>query len=662
MRGPWLVVIAVASLPGCKDSSSGAPDAPAIDARAQFTVGGRVANVLGSGLVISDGTETLAITADQTFAFTAPRTTGTAYAVTVVTQPSSPEQVCTVTNGSGTVSDDDVTDVIVECSVGTLRITEISTCYFANVPCWFEVHNTSPTEAEQLSAYRLRASAVPRTGGANTTLEVALPSYEVPPGGYAIVRGRATDDFADGRNVLHVVDGGVVPFWKDKGFLELTKSTKTVDFVRLGNDTTMPATIGWTGTGPAVPSTSTYGSVIARGVDASDSNTAADFQLRAFATPGGPNDITDDTDADLDGIPDQAEVAGGTFAGLDLYAMGVRTNQRDILVEIDYMTSSDPGVTPRAEALAKVVEVFGAHGITLHLDVGELYAAAFDPAAFNLGGGNSLPFTAGIELGDFADARANLYELKAQHMDVRLHAVAHYAIFGNTLTVNGEPGNGGTGELGGNDVLVTLGATGLTTDTAAHTNRLINYQAATLMHELGHNLGLDHGGADAHNYKPNYVSVMNYLYAFSGLPTIGTAEGDRYAYDVLLRGGGSCGIANETQLTNSSYTTTYVLDFSSGTGMALNESALVEGAGLRRPGSTSVDFNCDGSIASSAFDVNHNGAVDANLTDHDDWANLRLPFQRGVVGVSVAKTSAFDPFTDERRPAVVEHGFRPPVR
>lgn len=30
------------------------------------------------------------------------------------------------------------------------------------------------------------------------------------------------------------------------------------------------------------------------------------------------------------------------------------------------------------------------------------------------------------------------------------------------------------------------------------------------MHELGHNLGLGHGGDDAINYKPNYVSVMNY--------------------------------------------------------------------------------------------------------------------------------------------------------
>ncbi len=37
------------------------------------------------------------------------------------------------------------------------------------------------------------------------------------------------------------------------------------------------------------------------------------------------------------------------------------------------------------------------------------------------------------------------------------------------------------------------------------------------MHELGHNLGLQHGGADDWNNKPNYLSVMNYLFQQDGL-------------------------------------------------------------------------------------------------------------------------------------------------
>ncbi len=42
-------------------------------------------------------------------------------------------------------------------------------------------------------------------------------------------------------------------------------------------------------------------------------------------------------------------------------------------------------------------------------------------------------------------------------------------------------------------------------------------QAGTFMHELGHNLGLRHGGTDEFNYKPNYLSVMSYAFQLPGL-------------------------------------------------------------------------------------------------------------------------------------------------
>jgi len=75
----------------------------------------------------------------------------------------------------------------------------------------------------------------------------------------------------------------------------------------------------------------------------------------------------------------------------------------------------------------------------------------------------------------------------------------------------------GRAEVGGNDAIITLAsyAGGIgTTD----------QQAGTLMHELGHNLGLLHGGPDTtdntelpfrvENCKPNYLSVMNYARQF----------------------------------------------------------------------------------------------------------------------------------------------------
>jgi predicted Zn-dependent protease len=41
--------------------------------------------------------------------------------------------------------------------------------------------------------------------------------------------------------------------------------------------------------------------------------------------------------------------------------------------------------------------------------------------------------------------------------------------------------------------------------------QLINAQASYLMYELGHNFGLNHGGNETQNWKPNHYSIMNYM-------------------------------------------------------------------------------------------------------------------------------------------------------
>ena len=73
----------------------------------------------------------------------------------------------------------------------------------------------------------------------------------------------------------------------------------------------------------------------------------------------------------------------------------------------------------------------------------------------------------------------------------------------------------GIGDLPGGDVLVTLGSWG---------NGFVGsefVQASTTMHELGHDFGLTHAGAPQvpaePNCKPNYLSVMNYLFQVRGL-------------------------------------------------------------------------------------------------------------------------------------------------
>ena len=63
----------------------------------------------------NNGGDDLAISADGAFTFATALDDETAYAVTVLTQPSAPSQTCSVSNGSGTLAGADVTDVAVTC-------------------------------------------------------------------------------------------------------------------------------------------------------------------------------------------------------------------------------------------------------------------------------------------------------------------------------------------------------------------------------------------------------------------------------------------------------------------------------------------------------------------------------------------------------------------
>ena len=87
-----------------------------------FTISGTVTGLNGTGLVLADnGEDNLAVTANGSFTFATKIASGSAYAVTVKTQPTSPAQVCTVTGGSGTATAN-VTNVAVACTTTTYSI------------------------------------------------------------------------------------------------------------------------------------------------------------------------------------------------------------------------------------------------------------------------------------------------------------------------------------------------------------------------------------------------------------------------------------------------------------------------------------------------------------------------------------------------------------
>lgn len=80
------------------------------------TIGGTVSGLVANTSVIlqDNGGDSLTITANGSFTFKTPVTGADVYAVTVVTQPVNPNQICTVTGGSG-VASANVTNVTVNC-------------------------------------------------------------------------------------------------------------------------------------------------------------------------------------------------------------------------------------------------------------------------------------------------------------------------------------------------------------------------------------------------------------------------------------------------------------------------------------------------------------------------------------------------------------------
>jgi 6-phosphogluconolactonase (cycloisomerase 2 family) len=91
----------------------------------QYSIGGTVSGLSGTGLVLQDnGGDNLTVTANGAFTFATKVNSGGAYAVTVLTQPTNPAQTCTVTNGSGTASAN-VTNVTVACTTNPATTVSI---------------------------------------------------------------------------------------------------------------------------------------------------------------------------------------------------------------------------------------------------------------------------------------------------------------------------------------------------------------------------------------------------------------------------------------------------------------------------------------------------------------------------------------------------------
>lgn len=86
-----------------------------------FTVGGTLAGLTGTGLVLQNGgADDLTLDADGAFTFATALEDGSVFDVTVLTQPTGPAaQTCTVSGGAGMLAGGNITSILVNCATHT---------------------------------------------------------------------------------------------------------------------------------------------------------------------------------------------------------------------------------------------------------------------------------------------------------------------------------------------------------------------------------------------------------------------------------------------------------------------------------------------------------------------------------------------------------------
>ncbi len=296
------------------------------------------------------------------------------------------------------------------------------------------------------------------------------------------------------------------------------------------------------------------------------------------------------SDTDGDSISDFAELYGS--GGVDLRYYGADPKKKDVFVELDYY----PGLQPMQAALDRVTAAFasapvsnpdGSTGIALHLVLSQQVAAA------------------DVDL-DLNPAWTDFDVIKAKYFPARRAPFFHYALIANQYDSGGSSGL--SRGIPGHDFMVTMG----NWSTPGGTEQ---QQAGTIMHELGHNIGLRHGGNENMNYKANYLSLMSYAYQLRGLRVDGTD-----------------GVLDYSRVRVASASESSLSEISAFAPAGTTTEADLARYGVRigttlRTGTASgnLDFNGNGVIQASliAQDLNNDGdTLDLISASQNDWTAL----------------------------------------
>ncbi len=334
--------------------------------------------------------------------------------------------------------------------------------------------------------------------------------------------------------------------------------------------------------------------------------------------------VTIEKDSDMDGLPDSWELNGLDIddngeVDLDLPMLGADWERKDVFVEVDYMSTHHPN----QDALNDVIQAFanapvtnpdGTKGITLHVIVDE-----------------EVPFTEVLPSWDaFYTIKAASFGSAAERADPKTieakKKVFRYCLSAHkTGFTTSELCLGVAEGIPSDDFILTFGAF---PDQLGSRND----QASTFMHELGHCLGLYHGGYQDVNNKPNYLSVMNYLFEFStrGLDYSRGLCGDFVLSEPNLNERNGIGILQQTRWFGPNGT----LYQNDGTRLAIN-------------------WNANNVIEESvAVNLNYNPekpyrddkSSNQWYTDFNDWENLAYRF-RGTK-LSAESTTPMDYHTE----------------
>lgn len=206
--------------------------------------------------------------------------------------------------------------------------------------------------------------------------------------------------------------------------------------------------------------------------------------------------LSSNGDLDGDGIPDGVERFGVRDADgnliADMAALGADPCRKTVAVEVDYMETAEHSHQPTAEGVLSLPEIFNDAPVAA-VSPCPYSGYPTEPAGVNLiiDVDDAITHEDDTTIGDVAAIRDVNFQPERRpyfHYALQVHNATHGGIDGVQGVCCSDQGD-----------------------------FISNGGKRTFMHELGHGLALGHGGGDGVNFKPNYLSVMNYLYEGIGL-------------------------------------------------------------------------------------------------------------------------------------------------